>query len=298
MSEVEIFIPARERDLGGFTIQRILPYATHRMVGPFIFFDHIGPHKFARGEGMDVRPHPHINLATVTYLFEGSILHRDSLGCEQLIEPGAVNWMTAGFGIVHSERTPAEARTTGSLLHGLQCWVALPSESEEMEPSFAHHPAHTLPEFTHDQAQIKLLLGTFFDWQSPVKTESDILYADIHLPAEGRLNLPGSERELAIYPVSGALNLRGESLAAGGMAVMKSGLDLCIEAQDASRFMILGGRPLEGERHIWWNFVSSSKERIAKAKSDWREKRFPLVPGDAEEFIPLPDDPAPKGTPL
>jgi redox-sensitive bicupin YhaK (pirin superfamily) len=289
MPKLELVISPRERDLGGFQVRRILPYASHRMVGPFIFLDHMGPAEFAPGKGMDVRPHPHINLATVTYLFEGAIMHRDSLGSEQRIEPGAINWMTAGSGIVHSERTPQELRTEGTKLHGLQCWVALPQASEEMAPTFVHHPAKTLPVFREGSAEIKLLVGSLFGKKSPVKTESDVLYADMSLPAAAAIEIPGEERELAVYLLEGDLSVNGENLPAGSLAVARRGDGLKIQAQNFSRAMILGGRPLEGTRHIFWNFVSSSPERIERAKQDWRERAFPPIPGDDREFIPLPE---------
>lgn len=289
MSNLELVITPRDRDLGGFHVRRILPYAHHRMVGPFIFLDHMGPVDFAPGEGMDVRPHPHINLATVTYLFEGSIFHRDSLGSAQLIEPGAINWMTAGKGIVHSERSPQDARAAGAKLHGLQCWVALPQESEESEPTFVHHPADTLPEFEAQGAKIKLLVGSLFGQKSPVQTKSDVLYADVHFPPGVYLELASEGRDLAVYALEGDLSVNGEKIATGAMAVAKSGDDLKIQAQNFSRAMILGGMPLPGERHIFWNFVSSSKERIERAKQDWRERVFPKIPGDDREFIPLPE---------
>lgn len=288
MSKLKMTITPRERDLGGFHVRRVLPFAQHRMVGPFIFFDHMGPARFSPGQGMDVRPHPHINLATVTYLFEGAIMHRDSLGSEQLILPGAINWMTAGRGIVHSERTPQSLREGGSQLEGLQCWVALPKESEEMEPSFVHHPADSLPEFHALEARIKLLVGELFGHRSPVKSEGDIVYADAQIPSGTTLEVPGTGRELAVYVLAGEVSVNGEAVAVGSMAIAQTGDDLKIQAQNSSRVMILGGAPVVGERHIFWNFVSSSNERIEKAKQDWRDQVFPKIPGDDTEFIPLP----------
>lgn len=290
MAKLEMVIDPRERDLGGgFHVQRILPYATHRMVGPFIFLDLMGPAEFAPGQGMDVRPHPHINLATVTYLFEGSIMHRDSLGSEQLIEPGAINWMSAGRGIVHSERSSADKRKDGQKLHGLQCWVALPKESEESEPTFTHYPSAVLPEFIQDGVQIKLLVGHLFGKTSPVETKSDILYADARIDAGGTLEIAAEERDLAVYLLKGTMTVNGQNLPAGSLAVAKGGDGLKIQAQNFSRALFLGGRPLEGDRHIYWNFVSSSKERIERAKQEWRDRLFPEIPGDKAEFIPLPD---------
>ena len=293
--ELELIIRSRERDIGGFSVRRLLPYASHRMVGPFIFFDHMGPAEFAPGEGMDVRPHPHIGLATVTYLFEGAILHRDSLGSERVIEPGAINWMTAGRGIVHSERTPPERRKTGGRVHGLQCWVALPAKYEELEPSFAHHPGDTLPVKSIGGARIQLLLGDGFGMKSPVVCYSDIIYADIMLEKNARLEVPGGSRELAAYVVEGSVTVGDEVLGPCSMAVAVSGGSLTIEASERSRLMLLGGEALEGERFIFWNLVSSSRERIERAKTDWAQGRFPKVPGDEVEFIPLPAEPA-KGT--
>lgn len=292
-----LIIPGREKDLGGFHVRRVLPYASHRMVGPFIFFDHMGPAEFAPGQGLDVRPHPHINLATVTYLFQGSILHRDSLGSEQLIEPGAINWMTAGRGIVHSERSHPEVRRQGGPLHGIQCWVALPREKEEVEPDFTHHPAHTIPEFTEQGARLRLLAGSAFGFRSPVELHSDLIYVEARMPAGGRLRFPARARNLAAYPISGHLRVNGAELPATSMAIGHAGQDLEIEATEDAHFMIFGGEPLEGARLIWWNFVSSSRERILSAREEWRDGRFPKIPGDDQEFIPLPDDPLPPANP-
>lgn len=291
MAKLEMTINPRPRDLGGFSVRRILPYATHRMVGPFIFLDHMGPVDFQPGTGMDVRPHPHINLATVTYLFEGAILHRDSLGSEQLIEPGAINWMTAGRGIVHSERSPQKSRETGATLHGLQCWVALPTEFEECAPSFVHYPADRLPEFEQNSVRFKLLVGSLFGQSSPVVTHSDILYADVQTKARSHITIPPGARDLAAYALDGDLTVNGEHVVKGALAVARAGDGLDIQSATAVRFMILGGTPIQGDRHIFWNFVSSSKERIEKAKQDWREQKFPKVPGDEQEFIPLPEGP-------
>lgn len=296
--DIEQIISARPRDLGGFSVRRILPHATRRMVGPFIFFDHMGPADFNPGEGLDVRPHPHINLATVTYLFEGSILHRDSLGSRQVIEPGAINWMTAGRGIVHSERTPSEPRATGSRLHGIQCWVALPKENEEIAPSFHHHSAATLPEFVAGEAAVKLLLGSAFGRRSPVEVHSDLFYFEARLKAGASFALAADGRESAIYWVEGGGLVGHQEVRAGEMAVMCSGNGCLIKATQSSRLMAIGGCPLEGKREIFWNFVSSSKERIERAKKDWRERRFPEIPDDNQEFIPLPDENAsPSGKP-
>lgn len=294
-------IPSREKDLGGFQVRRVLPYAAHRMVGPFIFFDHMGPAEFAPGQGMVVRPHPHIHLATVTYLFEGKIHHRDSLGSDQMIEPGAVNWMTAGRGIVHSERTPAELKEAGSRLNGIQCWIALPEESEESAPNFSHHPSSSLPEFEVEGAKLKLLLGNAFGKKSPVEVHSDLFYLDAQLPAGGALTVPCDGREGAAYLVSGRAEVRGLELSAYSMALGQVGEDLVIRAREPSRLMLLGGKPV-GERFIYWNFVSSSKESIERAKKEWARgpgapgSVFPKVPGDEQDFIPLPGEPSPPGT--
>ncbi len=296
-----MIITARERDLGGFSVRRILPYATHRMVGPFIFFDHMGPAQFAPGEAMDVRPHPHINLATVTYLFEGKIRHRDSLGSDQLIEPGAINWMTAGRGIVHSERTPDDVRKTGGRMNGIQCWVALPTEHEETNPSFHHHPASTLPEFSVDGVTCKLLLGKAFGHESPVRVHSKLFYLDVRMPKGTKLTLPHDHHEAALYLVEGRLRA-GEDIEAMSMRVREEGETLTVEALQDSKLMILGGEAL-GKRYIFWNFVSSSEERLEQAKADWRQgprgagSRFPQIPGDHNEYIPLPEEPPKKPNP-
>jgi redox-sensitive bicupin YhaK (pirin superfamily) len=297
-------ISARERDLGGFSVRRILPYATHRMVGPFIFFDHMGPAAFPPGEGMEVRPHPHIHLATVTYLFDGKIRHRDSLGSDQMIEPGAINWMTAGRGIVHSERTPEDLKRSGGKLNGIQCWVALPQEHEETNPSFHHHPSGTLPEFSADGVSFKLLLGNAFGHSSPVKVHSKLFYLDVRMPIGTSLVLPYQNQEAAFYLVEGQVETDAvvEALT---MVVRDPGQYLKIQAHQESRLMILGGENI-GNRHIYWNFVSSSEAKIEEAKNDWAQgpgaigSRFPKIPGDDSEFIPLPAEagrkPNPTGT--
>jgi redox-sensitive bicupin YhaK (pirin superfamily) len=295
-------IPAREKDIGGLYVRRVLPYASHRMVGPFIFFDHMGPAHFSAGDGINVRPHPHIHLSTVTYLFEGKIHHRDSLGSDQLIEPGAINWMTAGHGIVHSERTPEEFKNTGGRLNGIQCWVALPEEFQDVKPSFNHHASNTLPEFEIDGVKLKLLLGTAFDRRSPVHVHSDLFYLDALLPKGGTLSLPCDGREAAAYVVSGQIGVGEVTLEPYTMAVGKIGEPLTVTAQESSRLMLLGGKNI-GERYIYWNFVSSSKEAIEIAKRTWAlgpggSQRFPTVFGDDQEFIPLPTDVNPPGSAL
>jgi len=285
---IEMIIEARKRDLGDFSVARLLPSARRKLVGPFIFFDHMGPVTFAAGQGIDVRPHPHINLATVTYLFEGEIVHRDSLGSLQPIRPGAINWMTAGKGIVHSERTGPDTRKTGSRLHGLQLWVALPKAHEEAEPNFRHYPATALPELELRGARIRVLAGTAYDVASPVQTLSPLFYAEATVPAGGELPLPGEHQERAAYIVEGSVRCGAERVEASRMIVFAPGSAPVLQAESAARVMLLGGAPMDGERHIWWNFVSSSRERIEQAKRDWEEGRFPPVPGETE-FIPLPD---------
>lgn len=289
-----MIIKGRQKDLGGFAVRRVLPFATRRMVGPFIFFDHMGPAQLPAGKGMDVRPHPHINLATVTYLFTGKIRHQDSLGYDQVIEPGAVNWMTAGKGIVHSERTPEDERQRDMHLHGIQLWVALPEEHEEVPPSFSHHPKETLPEFQLNGAQVKILLGRVLGHQSPVPLHSDLFYAEVRLPSSVPFHFSSEGRESAIYLVEGSLEIDGQMLNAGDMWVAAGTGDLSVKALAASHFMVLGGHPV-GERFIHWNFVSSSKERLQEAQIQWKNwpqesSRFHPIPGDAIEFTPLPSE--------
>ena len=294
---IERIIEGRRRDLGdGFVVARVLPAPFRRTVGPFIFFDHFGPVGYAPGVGFDVRPHPHINLATVTYLFEGEIMHRDSLGYEQPIHPGAVNWMTAGRGIVHSERSSAEVRRTGQNLHGIQAWVALPQEAEEVEPSFHHHPADSLPSITIDGAKRTLIAGTAFHATSPVRTYSPMFYIDVEAEPGATVYLPHEHEERAVYIATGAIEHGGELYEAGRMLIVEPGTEAAWRALEASRVMMLGGAPL-GERHLWWNFVSSRPDRIEQAKRDWAEGRFGKVPGETD-FIPLPEDPAPKPEPM
>lgn len=283
-----VVIEPRLRDLGGFSVRRVLPAPFHRMVGPFIFFDHVGPAEFAPGAGVDVRPHPHINLATVTYLFEGAMLHRDSLGSAEVIRPGAINWMTAGRGIVHSERTPPEVREAGHRLHGLQIWVALPRAVEEQEPSFHHHPADRLPVVRDGGVEARVLVGSAFGATSPVRAASPLAYVEVALAAGARLPLEPGFPERAVYLVDGAVALGGDRFAAGRM-ILLAREDRELRAESAARLVVIAGEPLDGARHIEWNFVSSSRERIEAAKADWRAGRFPLVPGDEQEFIPLPD---------
>lgn len=278
------------RDLGGgFTVRRALPSPALRSVGPFIFVDSFGPTDFAPGEGLDVRPHPHIGLATVTYLFEGEITHRDSLGVVRSITPGSVNWMVAGRGIVHSERTGAQARAAGHRLWGMQTWVALPEEALEAEPCFEHHPADTLPSIVLEGARRTLILGSAFGATSPVPALSPIFYIDVDAPAGATVALPPEHEERAVYVAAGLIALEGEEVAAGRLAVLEPGGVPMFRALEPSRVMLLGGEPL-GPRLLWWNLVGVSAERIRAAAEDWRAARFPPVPGDSE-FIPLPDAP-------
>ena len=286
MSELLLLEPD-ERDIGDFSVRRVLPQGQRRAVGPFVFFDHFGPVEFAPGKGMDVRPHPHIGLATVTYLFDGEIIHRDSLGKVQAIRPGGVNWMTAGRGIVHSERSDAEARRQRQSLHGLQIWLGLPDGAEEVEPGFHHHPADTIPSFARDDATLRLIAGEAFGRASPVRTFSPLFYLDARLSAGGRLTLPAEYSERAVYVATGGLRVAGEAVSQYTMAVLPGDGEVLVEAPEDSVFAVLGGEPI-GRRHVWWNFVSSSRERIQQAAEDWREGRFPAVPGETE-FIPLPE---------
>jgi redox-sensitive bicupin YhaK (pirin superfamily) len=283
---IELTIEPRIRSLGEFDVRRVLPAAQRRMVGPFVFLDHMGPAIFPPGKGIAVRPHPHIGLATITYLFEGEIMHRDSLGYAQLIQPGAVNLMTAGRGIVHSERASDDIAVT-SHLHGIQSWLALPLALEEMDPGFIHYPAAALPEIARDGATVRIIMGEAYGERSPVATYSPTLYAEARLAAGAELALPDGASERAVYVTEGALTIGARQFREGMMAVARAGAEIRMHTNVATRVMIVGGEPV-GPRHIWWNFVSSSKERIDQAKRDWLENRLGKVPGD-DEFIPLPD---------
>jgi len=289
---LDLIIDQRRRDLGGgLEVGRVLPYARRRMVGPFIFFDHMGPVTFPAGipRALDVRPHPHIGLATVTYLFEGEIMHRDSLGSEVAIRPEEVNWMTAGRGITHSERFE-KARALGGTAHGIQSWVALPREHEEVEPSFAHHDAGDLPSFEEGSGRARLIAGEAFGMKSAVKTHSPMFYLHWVLPRGASARLPTEYPERAAYVVSGTVQAAGQSVEPGQMAVFSPGVDVVLTAATDAVVMLLGGEPL-GERFIEWNFVASSKDRIEQAKSDWRAGRMKLPQHDDREFTPLPPDP-------
>lgn len=276
------------KDLGGgFLVRRLLPDARRRSVGPFIFFDHFGPAEELPGVNHDVRPHPHIGLATVTYLFDGAMMHRDSLGTAQLIEPGAINWMTAGRGIVHSERRPDHLRNVRHVNHGLQLWTALPLEHEETEPTFSHTPAEAIPECSVGEGRVRVLVGEAFGARSPVRALTPTLYLDLWLPAGGRMELPPLAAEMALYAVEGSLEIDGKALPERQMGVLAPGLAAALFAPTGARAVLVGGAPLDAPRHMWWNFVSSRKDRILQASADWEAMRMGTVPGETE-FIPLP----------
>jgi len=303
MSHIERLIDGRSRDLGdGFTVRRVLPAAGRQMVGPFVFFDHMGPVNFPAGQTINVRPHPHVALATVTYLFDGEILHRDSLGFRQEIHPGDVNWMVAGRGIVHSERTTARSLAQPTRMHGIQSWVALPDGHEDDAPAFHHHPASTLPLLqTPEGVRLCVIAGEAFGRRSPVATVWPTLYVDAALPAGGSFELPADHEERAVYVADGAVEVDGERVAAGQLGLLAPGETVRVRAigATAARAMLLGGARFPTPRHIWWNFVASSHERIEAAKAAWggRDRNlFPDVPGDEGEFIPLPDTPVSSPT--
>lgn len=292
---IDLVIEPRTRDLYGLSVERVLPAFARQMVGPFIFLDHFGPAVLRPPQALDVLPHPHIGLSTVTYLLEGEILHRDSLGSSQSIRPGAVNWMTAGRGVVHSERTPPALRSGPSPLHGLQLWVALPLEQEEVPPDFHHHPAERLPVLRDGGVELRLLAGEALGARAPVRTSSPLFLADVTLPDGAPLPLPSGPTDRGAYVVSGALELDGSRVEAGRLALLRPGTSPRIVAVGAARVLLLGGEPLGERRHAWWNFVSSSRERIEEAKAAWAAGRFPKVPGDEEERTPLPDRRASPG---
>lgn len=286
---IEQVIVPRARDLGGFSVRRALPAAGRQMVGPFIFFDQMGPAEFLLGQGIDVRPHPHIGLATVTYLFDGEIMHRDSLGTAQPIRPGELNLMTAGRGIVHSERTAPEVRQASSRLFGIQAWAALPRSHEEGAPAFEHFASEDLPRIVGEGKRVRLVMGRLYGATSPVVYPHACFYAEAVLAPGAVLPLDTDYDERAVFIVSGEIDVAGEQFGAGRLLVFKPGDRISLLAASQCRLMLVGGEPMDGPRHIWWNFVSSSKERIAVAKEDWRAGRFDLVPGDAVERIPLPE---------
>jgi hypothetical protein len=295
---IELVIDQRRRDLGGFEVGRVLPYARRRMVGPFVFFDHMGPVDFPPGipRSVDVRPHPHIGLATLTYLFDGEIMHRDSVGSEQAIRPGEVNWMIAGRGVTHSERFE-RARREGGRMHGIQAWVALPREHEEIEPGFEHHGSEALPAFESAGLRARLVAGEAFGTGSPVPTCSPLFYAHWTLAAGARAELEARYPERAAYVASGSVEIAGQVFREGQMPVFAPGLPVLITAVQPAVVMVLGGEPV-GERFIDWNFVSSSKDRIAQAKADWRAGRMKLPRNDDAELIPLPSDPGEPANPM
>lgn len=291
---IDTVIIPRARDLGGFEVRRALPAPRRQMVGPFIFFDQMGPAEFITGQGIDVRPHPHIGLSTVTYLYRGTLHHRDSLGTDQWIEPGAVNWMTAGNGITHSERTDGVARQAPLSMFGIQTWVALPKDAEDDPAEFHHVPAQSLPMLDGEQKEVRLILGTAYGETAPVKTSSEMFYADAVLQAGASIPMPDNHEDRGVYVVEGSITVAGDDFVTGRMIVFRPGDKISLKAgEHGARLMLLGGATLEGSRHIWWNFVASSKERIEAAKEawragDWMHGRFQLPPGDDQEFTPLP----------
>lgn len=292
---IETQIIPRTSDVGGLQVRRALPTARRRLVGPFIFFDRMGPAILRAGEALDVAPHPHIGLSTVTYLLDGNIRHRDSLGTEQVISPGEVNLMTAGRGIVHSERSPEEMRGSPLAISGVQTWLALPERFENMAPEFSNHSVQELPWLKEQAFSMRLMIGEMHGLKSAVPTFSETLYADVVIEAGGRFHLPAIQEERAIYILSGAVRIAGEVFTNNQLLAFREGDDIVIEAVaqhfagESAQIMVFGGAAMDSRRYIWWNFVSSSKERIEQAKEEWRSRRFDVVPGDAEEFIPLPE---------
>ncbi|AZY92748.1 MULTISPECIES: pirin family protein [Paracoccus] len=291
---IETLIIPRARDLGGFEVRRALPAPKRQMVGPFIFFDQMGPAEFLTDQGIDVRPHPHIGLGTVTYLYRGSFQHRDSTGADQIITPGALNWMVAGRGVTHSERSPDAVRAGPSSLLGIQTWIALPETHEDIAPSFEHHAAGALPEIRDQGIEARLILGRAYGETAPATMHSDTFYLDVTLAARARFPLPVDHEDRGIYITEGSVSIAGQEFQAGQMMVFRPGDAITVAAGDrGARLMALGGATLNGPRHIWWNFVASSRERIEAAKQEWREARwgqgrFDLPPGDRDEHIPLP----------
>ena len=288
---VETLIVPRAVDLGEMTVRRALPSVKRQMVGPFIFFDQMGPAEFLTDQGIDVRPHPHINLATVTYLFEGRIMHRDSLGTSMAIEPGAVNWMRAGRGIVHSERTAPAQRSSGQRLFGLQTWVALPEHMEESQPEFVHHGAGDLPVVEDRGLTARLIAGEAFGAASPLRTASATLYAELKIAAGRAVPIDADHAERALYTIAGEVEIAGDAFGPGQLLVLRPGDPITVTARTDAVLMLFGGEPMGGPRYIWWNFVSSRPERIEQAKEEWARGRFDTVPGDEAEFIPLPEGP-------
>ncbi|ANT50552.1 pirin family protein [Mesorhizobium amorphae] len=288
--QIELMVIPNAKDIGGFQVRRALPTARRRLVGPFIFFDRMGPAILRADQALDVRPHPHIGLSTVTYLFDGKIRHRDSLGTEMVIEPGDVNLMTAGRGIVHSERTPEELRGASMSISGLQTWLALPDGKEEVAPVFENTAALHLPEIDAEGISGRVVIGALSGLQSPVTTASDTLYADLRLAPGASVKIPADAEERAIYTLEGEVSIAGDRFPAERLLVFKPGDEIVVSSQTGAHFMLFGGASLGSKRYIWWNFVSSSKERIEQAKEEWKTGRFDIVPGDEEEFIPLPNN--------
>lgn len=287
---IETLIIPRSHDVGGFEVRRALPSSRRRLVGPFIFFDRMGPAILRPGQSFDVKPHPHIGLSTVTYLFDGKVRHRDSLGTEMVIEPGDVNLMTAGRGIVHSERMPEELRGTEMGISGLQTWLALPEEREEDAPQFENTSKEALPLIDAEGVSGRVVIGEFEGLRAPVRTPTDTLYADIKLEPGARVRIPARAEERAIYLLSGEVDIAGDVFARDQLLVFRPGDEIVVSSAQGAHFMLFGGAALGSRRYIWWNFVSSSKERIEQAKEEWRTGRFDIVPGDEEEFIPLPSN--------
>ncbi|MGX9117621.1 pirin family protein [Mesorhizobium sp. BHbsci] len=288
--QIELMVIPNAKDIGGFQVHRALPTARRRLVGPFIFFDRMGPAILRAGQALDVRPHPHIGLSTVTYLFDGKIRHRDSLGTEMVIQPGDVNLMTAGRGIVHSERTPQELRGAPMSVSGLQTWLALPDDKEEVDPIFENTAAMRLPEIDAEGVSGRVVIGAFSGLRSPVATASDTLYADLSLAPGASVKIPADAEERAIYTLEGEVSISGDRFPAERLLVFRPGDEIVVSSEGGAHFMLFGGASLGSKRYIWWNFVSSSKERIEQAKEEWKTGRFDIVPGDEEEFIPLPDN--------
>lgn len=287
--QIELMVIPNAKDIGGFQVRRALPTAKRRLVGPFIFFDRMGPAILRAGQALDVRPHPHIGLSTVTYLFDGKIRHRDSLGTEMVIQPGDVNLMTAGRGIVHSERTPEELRGAPMSVSGLQTWLALPDGGEEVAPVFENTAALRLPEIDAEGVSGRIVIGNFQGLRSPVRTASDTLYADLRLAPGASVKIPADAEERAIYTLEGEVSISGDVFPAERLLVFRPGDEIVVSSDTGAHFMLFGGASLGSKRYIWWNFVSSSKERIEQAKEEWKTGRFDIVPGDEEEFIPLPE---------
>ncbi len=288
-AEIEHIILPRARDLGGFEVRRALPAVEKQMVGPFIFFDQMGPAEFLLTGGIDVRPHPHIGLSTVTYLFEGEIFHRDSLGTAAPIRPGALNLMTSGRGIVHSERETSEAKATRRRLFGIQAWAALPKSHEEIAPAFVHHGVDDLPRIEGEGKRVRVIMGQMYGQTSPAEFPHPTFYAEAMLAPGAVLPLDADYDERAIYIASGEIDIAGQTFAAGRLLTFKPGDRISVLALSNARLMLLGGEPMDGPRHIWWNFVSSSKDRIRAARNDWTQRKFDIVPGDDKDWIPLPD---------